>query len=146
MKNWSGNIVFNADLIVRPASIDDIKSAIVAAETARALGSAHSFNKIADSDDLLLSFEHFPKEIQIDTAGKRVRVAAGVRYGELAIALNASGLALKNMGSLPHITVVGATSTGTHGSGLGNQNLSASIIAVELITASGDDITITGER
>ena len=146
MKNWSGNIVFNADLIVRPASIDDIKSAIVAADTARALGSAHSFNKIADSDDLLLSFEHFPKEIQIDTAGKRVRVAAGVRYGELAIALNASGLALKNMGSLPHITVVGATSTGTHGSGLGNQNLSASIIAVELITASGDDITITGDE
>jgi len=50
------------------------------------------------------------------------------------------------MGSLPHITVVGATSTGTHGSGLNNKNLSAAIISIELITSSGDDLTITGDE
>jgi len=46
------------------------------------------------------------------------------------------------MGSLPHITVVGATSTGTHGSGVGNKNLSGSIAEIELITATGDAITL----
>ncbi len=126
--------------------MSDIKSAVVAADFVRALGSAHSFNKIADSSDLLIAFDHFPKDIEIDTVGHQVRVAAGVRYGELAVALNNIGLALRNMGSLPHITAVGATSTGTHGSGLGNQNLSAAISAIELITASGDDITITGDE
>ncbi len=146
MKNWSGNVTFDASLVVRPTTLDDIKSAVVAADCVRALGSVHSFNRIADSDDVLISFEHFPKDIQIDKVGKQVRVAAGVRYGELAIALHAAGLALPNMGSLPHITVIGATSTGTHGSGVQNQNLSAAIHSIELITASGDDITITGDE
>ena len=50
------------------------------------------------------------------------------------------------MGSLPHITVVGATSTGTHGSGLGNQNLSAAIVEIELITANGEEGVISGDE
>ena len=146
MKNWSGNVTFEANLVVRPTSIEDIKSAVKAADKVRALGSAHSFNQIAASKDVLLSFEHFPKEIEIDTATKQVRIAAGVRYGEAAIALNAAGLALPNMGSLPHITVVGATSTGTHGSGARNKNLSAAIIKIELINANGEEVTIEGEE
>ena len=146
MKNWSGNVSFNADLVVRPTNIEDLKSAITAADNVRALGSLHSFNKIADCKDLLISFEHFPQDISIDSAGMQVRVAAGVRYGELAIALNSAGFALPNMGSLPHITVVGATSTGTHGSGIKNQNLSAAICKIELISASGDDLTISGDE
>ncbi len=146
MKNWSGNVAFDPYLLVRPTSIADIASAVIAADSIRALGSAHSFNKIADSKDVLISFEHFPKTIGINTAVQQVRVAAGVRYGELAIALNKAGLALPNMGSLPHITVVGATSTGTHGSGLKNQNLSAAIISLELVTASGEERVITGEE
>ena len=146
MNNWSGNVTFSPALVVYPTEINEIKLAVTAAETVRALGSAHSFNKIADSAGVLLAFDHFPKDIEIDSAGRRVRVAAGVRYGELAVVLNNAGLALRNTGSLPHITVVGATSTGTHGSGLTNQNLAAAISAIELITASGDDITITGDE
>lgn len=146
MKNWSGNVTFDPYLLVRPTSVRDIQSAVVAADSIRALGSAHSFNKIADSKDVLIAFEHFPRTIEINTAVQQVRVAAGVRYGELAIALNKVGLALPNMGSLPHITVVGATSTGTHGSGLKNQNLSAPIISIELITASGEERIISGEE
>ncbi|HEY4898698.1 MAG TPA: FAD-binding protein [Candidatus Nanopelagicaceae bacterium] len=146
MKNWSGNVTFNPALVVYPSEINEIKLAVTAAETVRALGSGHSFNKIADSAGVLIAFNQFPKDIDIDSVGHRVRVAAGVRYGELAVALNNAGLALRNTGSLPHITVVGATSTGTHGSGLTNQNLAAAISAIELITASGDEITITGDE
>ena len=146
MKNWSGNVSFDAALIVRPTTIEDLKSAIVAADNVRAIGSAHSFNMIADCKDLLLSFEHFPATVEIDPVARQVRVASGVRYGELAIALHKAGFALPNMGSLPHITVVGATSTGTHGSGIHNLNLSAAITKIELITASGDDIAITGDE
>jgi len=145
MKNWSGNVTFEANLVVRPTSVADIQSAVMAAEKVRAVGSAHSFNQIATTPDVLLSFEHFPKDIEIDSSKKQVRVAAGVRYGELAIALNAAGLALPNMGSLPHITVVGATSTGTHGSGAKNKNLSAAVIKIELINAVGEEVVITGD-
>jgi xylitol oxidase len=146
VKNWSKNVTFEPALVVHPTRVEDIKSAVIAGEFVRALGSAHSFNTIAESKDVMLSFEHFPKDIEIDPVAKQVRVAAGVRYGELALALHTAGLALPNMGSLPHITVVGATSTGTHGSGLGNKNLSAAIVKAELVTAAGDDLSITGEE
>ncbi len=146
MKNWSGNVTFAANRLVEPRTVADIKAAVIAGKSVRALGSAHSFNQIAASDDVMISFEHFPRDIAIDQVSKQVRTAAGVRYGELAIALHAAGLALPNMGSLPHITVVGATSTGTHGSGITNQNLSAAILSIELITANGDELTITGDE
>ncbi len=145
MRNWSGNVVFEANLVVHPASIADIQSAVKAADKVRAIGSAHSFNQIAASPDVMIAFDHFPRDIEIDSTKKQVRVAAGVRYGELAIALNAAGLALPNMGSLPHITVIGATSTGTHGSGAKNQNLSAAIIKIELIDADGEELVIEGD-
>jgi xylitol oxidase len=146
MKNWSGNVGFGAAYIVKPTKLAEIQWAVNSSMHVRALGSAHSFNTLADSKDVLIAFDDFPRDIEIDTLNREVRVAAGVRYGELAIALNAARFALPNMGSLPHITVVGATSTGTHGSGVGNQNLSSAISSIELITASGDDLTITGDE
>jgi xylitol oxidase len=61
-----------------------------------------------------------------------------VRYGELAAALDAAGLALHNLASLPHISVAGAVATATHGSGDGNGNLATAVAALELVTASGE--------
>jgi xylitol oxidase len=50
------------------------------------------------------------------------------------------------MGSLPHISVAGACSTGTHGSGVGNGCLSTGIVGVELVTGTGDLVTgLAGE-
>lgn len=146
MKNWSGNVLFDPRSVVSPTSVLEIKTALETASKVRAMGSAHSFNLIADCKDLILTFDNFPRDIEIDSAKKEVRVAAGVRYGDLAIALNRVGLALPNMGSLPHITVVGATSTGTHGSGMKNQNLSAAICKIEMIAASGAEIVISGSE
>jgi xylitol oxidase len=42
------------------------------------------------------------------------------------------------MGSLPHISVAGASSTGTHGSGDSNRVLADSVVAMQLVTAEGD--------
>ena len=95
MKNWSSNVTFNPEQIVRPTSVADIDSAVRSAEKVRSLGSAHSFNRIADSNGVLLSFENFPKDIEIDAANKQVRVAAGVRYGELAWIASAARLAFQ---------------------------------------------------
>jgi xylitol oxidase len=42
------------------------------------------------------------------------------------------------MGSLPHISIGGATATATHGSGSANGNLATAVRAIEFITADGD--------
>ena len=56
----------------------------------------------------------------------------------VVVELERHGLALENMGSLPHICVGGAASTGTHGSGDANRCLAATVRAVEVVTAGGD--------
>jgi xylitol oxidase len=61
-----------------------------------------------------------------------------MRYGELALALDAEGWALHNMGSLPHIGVAGATATATHGSGDANGNLSTAVRALRYVGADGE--------
>ena len=142
MKNWSGNIEYRPADIARPESISVLQKVVAGASKVRAYGSGHSFNTLADTDGTLIAFSEFDKNIEIDSSKMLVRVPAGVRYGEVAPKLHANGFALRNMGSLPHITVVGATSTGTHGSGVGNKNLSGSIAEIELITATGDAITL----
>ena len=59
-------------------------------------------------------------------------------YGQLCPYLDGKGFALHNLASLPHISVAGACSTATHGSGDRNGNLATAVSALELITASGE--------
>src|SRR5262249_6545585 len=66
-----------------------------------------------------------------------VTIGAGVTYGELAPILHRRGFAVPNLASLPHISVVGATATATHGSGVANQCLSTAVSAIDLVTADG---------
>ena len=60
--------------------------------------------------------------------------------------LHRHGFALRNLASLPHITVAGAVATATHGSGEGNANLSSAVMAMEMVTAEGEVVTISRER
>jgi xylitol oxidase len=60
----------------------------------------------------------------------------------VAAALESRGLALHNMGSLPHISVAGAIATGTHGSGNRNGNLSTAVRALQIIGADGELRTV----
>jgi len=66
-----------------------------------------------------------------------VTVGAGATYGALARWLEERGWALGNMASLPHITIGGAIATGTHGSGVGNQVLSAVVAGLQYVDAAG---------
>ncbi|KTS02278.1 hypothetical protein RSA3_18495, partial [Microbacterium testaceum] len=95
----------------------------------------HTFNDVADSDAALVSLERMPTRVQM--TGDRVRVEGLVTFAQLAPVIEAEGRALHNLGSLPHISVAGATATGTHGSGIRNGNLSSAVRAVEIMDAEG---------
>ncbi|WP_141724722.1 FAD-binding protein, partial [Streptomyces niveus] len=87
-----------------------------------------------------------PGTVDVDSAAATVRVAGGIRYAELARRVDAHGLALHTMASLPHISVAGSVATGTHGSGDTSGSLATAVRAVELITADGDWLTLDRER
>ncbi len=63
--------------------------------------------------------------------------------GELATALNARGVALHNLASLPHISVAGSIATATHGSGASNGNLATAVAGLEIVTSSGELVTVS---
>ncbi|PWI14592.1 FAD-binding protein [Streptomyces sp. Act143] len=142
--NWAGNITYTAKELHRPYSVDALAALVAGSAKVRVLGSGHSFNEIAEpgAEGVLLSIAGFPPAIDVDSAARTVRVGGGVRYAELARTVDAHGLALPNMASLPHISVAGSVATGTHGSGVGNGPLASAVREVELVVADGSAVTI----
>ena len=143
MRNWAGNVTFAAAAVHRPTTIAELQAVVAAADSVRALGTGHSFNRLADTTGSLVLLAGLPRRIDVDTSAQTVTVAGGTRYGDLAAELARQGLALHNMGSLPHISVAGACATGTHGSGDGNGNLATAVRALDLVTADGDLTTVS---
>ncbi|WP_298458997.1 D-arabinono-1,4-lactone oxidase [uncultured Cellulomonas sp.] len=141
--NWSGTVTFAARQVHQPASVDELQDLVAATPRIRALGTAHSFSHVADTTHDLVSVTGLPPVVDVDPGTSTVTVAAGVRYGAVAQAVHEHGFALANMGSLPHISVGGACSTGTHGSGVRNANLASSVRAVQLVTADGELVTLS---
>ncbi|WP_245718461.1 FAD-binding protein [Nocardia miyunensis] len=140
--NWAGNIAFGARGVHRPADVDGVRRLVAESERVRVLGSGHSFNAIADTTGEQISLAGMAPRVEIDSAASCVTVAGGLRYGDFADLLHAAGFALPTLGSLPHISVAGAVATGTHGSGVHNGSLAASVSGLEMVTADGDLIEI----
>ncbi|MFY1672455.1 D-arabinono-1,4-lactone oxidase [Plantactinospora sp. WMMB334] len=140
--NWAGNIDFRARRLLRPRSVPELRSLVAGSDRIRALGTGHSFNRIADTTGDLVSLADLPPTVEIDSASATVTVSAATRYGELVAPLHRAGFALHNLGSLPHISVAGACATGTHGSGPGNGSLSTAVAGLELVTADGDLVAL----
>ncbi len=140
--NWAGNIVFTAPDFYRPNAVSELRAVVARARQVRVLATGHSFNDMADSPGAQVSLAGLPPEVEVDSANSLVRVAAGLSYAGLASRLDAKGFALRNMASLPHISVAGACATATHGSGAANQNLAAAITAQQIVTADGDIVEL----
>jgi xylitol oxidase len=136
--NWSGNVEFGERKLVSPRSVEELQELVRGNDRVKALGTRHSFNAIADTAGVLVDMEEMPRRLDVDREGRTVTVSAGVPYAELALALDAEGLALENMASLPHISVGGAAATGTHGSGDRNRVLATSVTALDRVGADGE--------
>ena len=105
LKNWAGNIEFSTSNVFYPKSVDEVVSLVKKLNRLRGLGTKHCFNRIADSNDNLVSSSALNKIIFIDEKAHSVTVEAGIKYGELAPYLHEKGFALHNLASLPHISV-----------------------------------------
>lgn len=136
--NWSGTYRFTARALVEARTVDDVRRAVAAGGRVRAIGTRHSFNDLADNGATLVSVTGIAPDPVIDEAAGTVTAGAGMSYGALAAWLQDRGLALGNLGSLPHICVGGAIATGTHGSGSGNRILSAAVAGLDYVAADGE--------
>ncbi len=143
--NWAGNYTYSTKNLAVAKTVEDVRQNVRSQSHLKALGARHSFNGIADSTVEQISLKPFD-QIELDVTAKTVTVGAGVTYGQLAPYIDSRGFAVHNLASLPHISVVGACATATHGSGSKNGNLSTAVRAMEIVTANGDVVTFSREK
>ncbi len=143
LRNWAGNVVYGTSRVHEPASVEELQDVVRRCARLRPLGTRHSFNRIADSTENLVSTRRLNRIISLDRTSRAVTVEAGMTYGELGQYLHANGLALANMASLPHISITGACATATHGSGTANGNLATAVCGIQFVDAAGELVTLT---
>lgn len=141
-KNWAGNYTYKAEKLYEPSSLTELQELVKKLDKQKALGSTHCFNNIADSPQNQISTRKLNKVLGIDKEQKTVTLEAGIRYGDFAKELDEAGLALHNLASLPHITVAGACTTATHGSGVSLGNLATPVLAFEMVKPTGEIVQI----
>src|SRR5690606_136401 len=107
------------------------------------IGASHSFSAIGATDGVRLDLSRLRGLVSADPASNRVTLWAGTHLWELPGILGPLGLALENMGDIDRQTITGATQTGTHGTGLGYQGLSARIVGATLVTGAGELMTVS---
>ena len=145
IKNWAGNLEYSTTKIDYPKSVEEIQQLVRKYKKLKVLGTRHCFNTIADSRYNFISLRNMNKVVTLDANAKTVTIEGGMRYGELCPWLNEKGFALHNLASLPHISVAGAISTATHGSGVRNGNLATAVAGLEIVNADGKLIKVSRE-
>src|SRR6202166_4758983 len=143
LKNWAGNLEYSTDRLYSANSLEQVRSYVKKQSQLKVLGTRHCFNNIADSTHNFLSLKSMDEVVALEPGAHTVTVSAGMTYGQLCPQLHNKGFALHNLASLPHISVAGACTTATHGSGEKNGNLATAVSALEIITASGDVVKLS---
>lgn len=144
--NWAGNYTYSTDNLVAPKTVEELQDLVKSYKKAKGLGTMHCFNGIADSKFNQISTAALNKVISLDKENQTITVESGIKYGEFCEYLDKNGFALHNLASLPHISVAGACSTSTHGSGISNGSLATAAIALEMVNGKGEVVTLTKEK
>jgi len=146
LKNWAGNLEYSTDRLYAANSLDQVRDYVKKQDKLKVLGTRHCFNNIADSKDSFLSLKPMAELVALDPKASTVTVDAGMTYGQLCPLIDSKGFALHNLASLPHISIAGACTTATHGSGEKNGNLSTAVSALELVTAAGEVVKLSRQQ
>ncbi len=143
LTNWAGNFEYSTAKQHSANSVKDIQEFVRKQTKFKVLGTRHCFNKIADSTSEFLSLKGMDRPVALDPDARTVTIESGMTYGQLCPYLDNQGWALHNLASLPHISVAGACSTATHGSGEKNGNLPTAVSALEMVNAAGEIVQLS---
>lgn len=146
-RNWGRSEAARPAFRASPASVEEVQQLVrVARERGlpvKTIGAGHSFTAIAATDGILVDLDGLQGVVSADTATGRVRLRAGTRLHQLPALLAPYGLALPNMGDIDRQSIAGATSTGTHGTGLAFGGLATMITAAVLVTGDGSVLRVS---
>ena len=110
--------------------------------TVRVIGQGKSSHDIVGGSDILISLEKYNQILNVCHKKRQITVQAGIILDDLFQYIEYLNWELPTLPDIKTISLGGAISTGTHGSGIFAQNLSNSMIKCNLIVANGDIITV----
>ena len=146
LKNWAGNVTYGTERLTTATSLKSVQDFVREQNKFKVLGTRHCFNGLADSRDQFLSLKAMNEVVALDPDARTVTVEAGMTYGQLCPYLDSKGWALHNLASLPHISIVGACMTATHGSGEKNGNLATAVSTLEFVDANGNVVQLSRQH
>src|SRR5687767_1170121 len=100
LSNWSGDIKFSPAKVEAPRNERDLQNIIEHArrqgQTMRAIGAAHSCAPIVQTDQVIVSSQHFKGLLHHDKEKGYVTVGAGMTIEEIGECLFEIGLGMEN--------------------------------------------------
>jgi L-gulonolactone oxidase len=150
-ENWSGSVEATPAAVYEPATEAELVEVVerhAPEDTIRAVGAGHSFTRLGETDDVLVSMEKLTGIESVDREagdgeGGQATVLAGTRLEEMNAALAGEGLAMENMGDIDQQRLAGALATGTHGTGTDFGVLATQVAELRLVTAAGEVATLS---
>lgn len=148
-RNWGQSITCKPEKYCQPDTENDVvqivQQAIANHKRVRVVGAGHSWAPLVLTRDVLVNLDKLTRYLQIVMPARKVKVEGGMRLKHLISRLRDDNLGLRNIGSVTEQSIAGAIGTGTHGTGLTLGSIGTQIIAVQLVSGTGDIVTITDQ-
>jgi len=139
--NWSGLQSCQPAAWQVPANEDETLALLRnAAAPLRSVGAGHSFTQLVPTEGTLLSMDRLSGLRAHDAQAGTATLGAGTRLAAASRALDAVGLALRNLPDIDVQTLAGALATATHGTGAKLPALHAEAQQLTLLTPRGERI------
>jgi hypothetical protein len=149
VKNYLGNVSFQC-IVAEPANLDELVQVIAKAKREnmdlKPAGSLRAFSPICETNGYLIKSDKLAGVSRSPAATLKhpsqaeglYDILSGTTLQAIIDALEKDGRALMNLGGAKDQGIVGATATGTHGSGLTLPPLASMICSVHLVSAKFD--------
>jgi FAD/FMN-containing dehydrogenase len=128
--NWARTFHCRPRIYAEPTSLESLRALVGDINAnrwkVRVIGCGHSPSSLAMSNEILISMKQFNRIIEIDQVNELVHCEAGLLLSTLNDTLPLYELSLPVQGSVSGITIAGAVSTATHGSGSIERSTNAS--------------------
>ena len=143
--NWAGNQRWMPHERAQPTSVGEVATIVSGAHRegrrVKVIGGGHSFTATAATDGVQLRLDALDRVIAIDERRRRVRVGAGIKLHRLNDVLAEHGVAMPNLGDIDRQSLAGAIATATHGTGRHLGNLATTVVAMEMVSGTGDVVS-----
>jgi UDP-N-acetylenolpyruvoylglucosamine reductase len=148
-QNWAKIYSCKPKYFHKPSNSKEIKEIVEAAnsnnEKVKIVGIGHSPNDMSCiTDGHMISLEKYNNVISLKD--KKVKVESGTTLEDLNKFLVLNKLNLSVIPSVSDLTIGGIISTATHATGLNYGNLSSYVVEIELLTGTGEVLTLSEEE